>query len=302
MNLIDRIIEAALDDAKPIGSLLRMCLVLAHRLKNEELKLWTERELDGYRDLEMEDIPEYRVVRSVAKGLMLGPYGKSIKDQPIPAMILDEIHRFWADTVYLTQPIGSYDMKDTANGKGKLVIEWPANLVVLYQNKIMPGYTLNRAYQELPESCIVGLIENVRNRVLKLVLELKDQPRSNDGDKPEDIPEEKLRHFVTNIIYGGQNVIGSTTQNVQQIGDITIPKGDLNALRAALSQIGVSKDEAASLEAALEEDINEKGDRAEIGPRVKSWMDSIVSGGAKAGGQISISLITAAVCKYLGIG
>jgi hypothetical protein len=47
MQLIDEIIELAVDDRTSLSVLLRKCLVLSHRLKNERLKAWAEKELDG---------------------------------------------------------------------------------------------------------------------------------------------------------------------------------------------------------------------------------------------------------------
>ena len=49
--LLDDIIELATDDKQPITVLLRKCLILASQLKNERLKAWANKELNGYRTM-----------------------------------------------------------------------------------------------------------------------------------------------------------------------------------------------------------------------------------------------------------
>jgi hypothetical protein len=50
IKLLDEIVDLAVDDQTSLTVLLRKCLVLSHRLKNERLKVWAEKELDGYAD------------------------------------------------------------------------------------------------------------------------------------------------------------------------------------------------------------------------------------------------------------
>ncbi len=108
MPLLDEIVELAVDDRGSISVLLRKCLVLAHRLKNDRLKTWAENELNGYQDLDL--LPDYRKTPAPAKGLFLGGFGAAIGDQPLPSMVLDEEHRRFAETAMLIQPIEAYDL------------------------------------------------------------------------------------------------------------------------------------------------------------------------------------------------
>jgi hypothetical protein len=52
MTLLDEIIDAAVDEKVPIGTLLRKCLVLQQQVKNEKFRAWLDRELDGYDQME----------------------------------------------------------------------------------------------------------------------------------------------------------------------------------------------------------------------------------------------------------
>jgi hypothetical protein len=48
MKLLDEIIEGAVNDTQPIGTVLRKCLVLEQQVKNEKFRIWLNNELDGY--------------------------------------------------------------------------------------------------------------------------------------------------------------------------------------------------------------------------------------------------------------
>jgi AbiTii len=59
-SLIDQIQTDALDDAVPVATALRKCIVLGGQSGSEALRDWATRELQGY---EAEaDLPPYRVV------------------------------------------------------------------------------------------------------------------------------------------------------------------------------------------------------------------------------------------------
>ena len=48
MRLVDEIIQMASDSEEPLSNVLRKCPVLAFELKNETLKAWVEKELNGF--------------------------------------------------------------------------------------------------------------------------------------------------------------------------------------------------------------------------------------------------------------
>ena len=135
MKLLDEIIDLAASEKCSVPTLLRKCLVLAHTLKSDRLKVWAENELNGY-DPDDVGIPECRKTGAAAKGFFVGPFGAQIDNQPIPPGMLEERHRHFAVSVILFQPIASYEGVDA---DGYLVIEWPANLAVLYQEKFFQG-------------------------------------------------------------------------------------------------------------------------------------------------------------------
>ena len=108
MEVLDEIVDLAVDNSGPLSVLLRNCLLLAHTLKNQRFQTWAEKELDGYD--ETDELPEYRRVRVIAKGHFLGLIAQ-INDQPLPASVLEPEHRHFATEALLMQPIAAYDME-----------------------------------------------------------------------------------------------------------------------------------------------------------------------------------------------
>jgi hypothetical protein len=85
---VDEIVDLAASEKGSVATLLRKCLVLADTLRNNQLKAWAENELLGY-ERNHADLPEYRKVPAIAKGLFIAPRGGAINEQPIPSVMLE---------------------------------------------------------------------------------------------------------------------------------------------------------------------------------------------------------------------
>jgi hypothetical protein len=114
MRLLDEIIDLAVEDKTSLPVLLRKCLVLAHRLKNERLKAWAEKELDGYRDDDA--LPVYRETNTISKGVFFGAFGSKIENQPIPTAMLKKEHRAIVEKAYFRSPIAAYQLGSKEKG------------------------------------------------------------------------------------------------------------------------------------------------------------------------------------------
>lgn len=298
-KLLDEIIASFTQAEEPVARVLRRCLVLAYRLKNDKLKRWLERELNGYEATD--DIPDYRNSGGVAKGLLLGPMGAAIQDQPLPTHVLKEEHRHFAQGVALRQPIAAYE---GANFNENSMIPWPADLVLLYQGKFMEGYALNRAWQEIPASAIVGLVDSVRTRILTFALELKDQIGDPESDKAslDRLGPTAVERIFNVTIIGGANVLG----DVNELKIAAVGVGDLESLRSALVALGITDLEMESLEANLKLDADAKTPSSplSIGPRTNTWIaettNKLASAGLKLGNVAAEEAIKQLIRGFLG--
>jgi hypothetical protein len=222
MTLLDGIIETAVDEKVPIGTLLRKCLVLEQQVKNKKLRAWLDRELDGYD--QQEELPPYRVFNCVNKGLFIGLTVR-MNDQPIPIHIMEERDRKIVEKVLLHQPAASYEGRPDKSTDAAL--PWNPYLTAKYQTKFFQDgdLVLNRAWQAIPGSILVGLLDQIRTRVLRFALELKDNLPSNAADAKQVSPA-VVERSVVNHIYGGNILIASQAENMSQIAHTTIAVGD----------------------------------------------------------------------------
>jgi uncharacterized protein (DUF433 family) len=145
-SLLNQIQDAAVDAKEPIANVLRKLAVLASRLNNDELGAWAFRELNGYGT--DDELPEYRVVPAHASANLAGSFGSGYNNVTIPAALLPEKLRNFAERVYLRHPIASLEELATkdSKGSGELTFPWPGNLTALMQDKFN-GMVLVGAWQ-----------------------------------------------------------------------------------------------------------------------------------------------------------
>jgi hypothetical protein len=107
---------------------------------------------------------------------------------------------------------------------------------------------------------MIGLCEEVRNRLLRFALEIKSE-LGEVNDRASQVPPEKVQGAVNHYIFGGVNVFGGTVGSMTQIGEISIQAGDFAGLAEALKKLGVSDGEVEELKKAIETDHRGFGQR-----------------------------------------
>jgi len=301
--LLDDIINLATNNQQSITVLLRKCLVLAHHLKNERLKVWANKELDGYS--RGDNLPPYRLLSIVAKGNFSGSFGQQLRNWPIPAVLLEEEDRKWATTCHLIHGISAYEDLSKADD-GSVQSPWDPNIVLYYQKRISnQGFYLISAWQEIATSGIVAMLDSVRNRVLNMALEIQTEIGDNDKDLKKISPEESKRVDQTVIthIYGG-NVYMSTGQSNMTASTVlreqrNIVAGDWEHLSQVLRSAGVSEPDLDELSAASQQDGKK------LGPKVKEWIvkagPKVLSGGVKMGAAVGQAVLSEYLKQYFGL-
>jgi hypothetical protein len=297
MQLLDDIIQNAVDDKTTLSVLLRKCLLLAHQLKNEKLKAWAESELNGYQDFSV--LPPYRVIRTVARGAFVGPFGNVLNDQPLAASALPKNIRHWAETANLMQPIASYDVgKDAKGSPNGGTIQWPADLVNHFSDKFIKDWNLIRAHQDVPGTVFVSILDTVRTRILQLALELKDELGSKSTDISE-IPPKRVDQSVVNHIYGGNIIIAGHAENFAQIGSISVAQGNFSELSDAMKQLGIDDTAIVKLKQAMEADAAVDAGKLTLGQRTKKWLGDAGSYVSREGLKVSIDIAKTIVTKWV---
>ena len=287
MKLVDEIIEMASDGKRSLADALRKCLILAFGLKNEKLKEWVEKELNGYD--RNDEVPKYRQATLHSKGNFQGPFEACIPQRPLPLGVIAEQHRGLLVSS-LTQPIAAYE--GASEHEGQPVINWPPDLIVRYQAKFIQGYALTQAWQEVPTTVMVGLCEEVRNRLLRFALEIREE-LGHVSDNPASVAAAKVEAAVINHIYGGVNIIAASASDFTQMGNVTVHAGDFQSLANALLQLTISKNDIQAWKSAIE------ADSKTFGTRTKKWLASVEAKLRDAGLQIGVEVATAYVKSWL---
>lgn len=300
MSQLDEIINQCADDKVGISSILRKCLILASDIDNSTLGSWATQELNGYKS--HDDLPEYRRIGIQAKGHFDGSWGKSMRNVPLPGFILSENLRWWAETAYLLQPVGSYEpLLEQGGKKDNPQISWPQDMVAFYQSKFYEHFVLTMAWQEVPYSAIVGLIEGVRNRTLSLALDIRRDFGSEIG-KVGTLDAAKIERAVQYHIYGGNQVFADSASNVTFGNKIEIQPGDFQQLKAVLVDLGIANIDA--LQEALDADKATTGTHV-IGEKTGHWLKQLSLDAAKSvvkgGVDVAKTLATKAILAYAGL-
>jgi hypothetical protein len=159
---------------------------------------------------------------------LLPVYGSvALNNHPIPPALLREEDRNYAVRTNLFQPIAAYDGQ-TKSGR----LEWPADLLGRYQKKFVTDQVLVRAWQEISESTISGLLDTIKTRVLMFALELRHdlEPVRDDVSK---LPASKIAENVTLNIFGGTVLFGSLVEKIE------IGQGDWSGVASAMQKLRV---------------------------------------------------------------
>jgi hypothetical protein len=300
MKLLDEIADLATEDKQSVSVLLRKCLVLSYNLNNDRLKIWADKELNGYE--KDDELPDYRIAHTISKGTLLGGGGSILNDQPLNPQVMDAEHRHFATTVNFRAPIASYELGLGQKAENNPIIPWPPAITTRYQTSFVKGWVLNRAWQEIPASIIVGLVATVRNRILRFALELR-QELGSVNDNLANLPPSTIDHTVINYIYGAHNVIVGSAENVTQIGNIHIKEHDLKGLKQAISGLGIADSDVAELVSAIEYDSS--AGTPTFGERTKAWLKvlpgKLASGAVTVGVDVAKATAKQWLMQYFGI-
>ena len=301
-SLLDDIINFAVDGKQPLPDILRKCLLLGHELKNQRLKKWANQELNGYDSAE--DLPDYRLVQAGAKGHFMGPFGAQLNHYPLPSAILEDIHKDFARKIPLTQGVSAYEGTIHSSESTTLMFPWPTDMVLYYQRKFIRDFALVSAWQDVSKSSIVELLDAVRNRTLKMALEIKDELGTSYTDLHK-IQSKEAATNIQNIIFqntgGSTNVAfdGSSIDASTNTGNI-INVGDRQRLDEILGKAGLSHTDVQSLTESIKAD-GEKRPGSKVGAWVKDNAPKVVMGGVKIGAKIGAELLSAWLKQYYGL-
>lgn len=216
-GLIREIRASCLDAKASAGILLRQVRFLAVELKLHELDAWAVRELNGYEEIDIALLPQYRLLGMASVANFVGPFGNLLKRVPIP------LHTFPPEKQTTLKAILSSHQATKSivvyedlirSSKEFIGIEVPG-LQYHLSNSVYPQYTCIGVYGSVSRSYLVGLVEGVKNRIQSLTFELAARfPATGDDYMVK--PDASLTNVIQTIIYGGQPNIAIASREFTQ--------------------------------------------------------------------------------------
>ena len=304
MSLLKEIIAEAIAKTADVPRMLRLCLVLASKLKHEPLRDWVQHELEGYPP--NVHLPCYRVLRGRNYGEFMGGGLQGVLD--LPTSLLPEKLQPFYEKAELRDGISEYAhlLAKTTDGVGGLQMPWPMGLAIEYASKLVTHGQCIRAWIELSPAELAGMIDKVKTKVLAFALEIEaEAPDAGEIESPTSQPmkDERVSQIFSTTIQGGVQNYSAGGSNINQVAIGSIQAGNIESLISALQAVGLTDDDLEKLKSSLNQDAA-KGATG-IGEGVKAWLGDLAiragQGIAGVGVDVATGVVVQAIFTFLGI-
>jgi len=293
LSLLREIQEAATDSTIDISTVLRKAKILAARLQNPDFETWIDHELNGYEGAST--VPPYRRIGVVVQATISDGY-RQWDSAPVMTSFLPEKLQAWGAYAALNQPISAIAAM-VSRKDGQLQAPWPQEMAVKYGAKGYNGFECLGARQVINPSSLVGIVEQVRNRVLEFALKI-EAAAPEAGETPvgaaAPISQEKITQIFNTYVYGNSNNVAPAGSHVSQHSAATLQQGDLDSLLKYLREIGISDAAVGELQQATDSQPDKKA-------AAEGWLGKLAMSGATAATGAVFSLAAKAVAHYFGM-
>ncbi|MGO9232029.1 MAG: hypothetical protein ACLQKA_22775 [Bryobacteraceae bacterium] len=294
MTLLREIQEAATDSKVDISTVLRKAKTLAFRLQNREFENWVDRELNGY-DAGA-NLPPYRKIPVVARA-HLKSWNLHWNDAPIMTSFLPASLRDWGQWNYCGESISTIASMAGDGSEGMFQAPWPQELAVKYGAKGYNNFECLGAWQVINRSSLLGIVEQVRNRVLEFALRIEvavPGAGETQGDSTLSIPQETVAQIFYTNVYGDANNIAAGGSQIRQQTDSGVRAGDMGSLLRYLREIGIPNDQISALRQSTEKHPDKKA-------AAEGWLGKLAVSTATGAANAGVGLAATAIAHYFGL-
>lgn len=224
--LVPELVNMASDPAVATADLLRRSLVIAQRLAVPELAEWATLELNGYGIDAV--VPEYRILGGRPQAL--NPI-RGYQPMDFPTAEMTEM----LSIVNMRQPIAELEM--LAQGKSGVRVSYPVDIA----HRLRSGMRIPlEPSVALSVTQMLGIVEKVRNQILKFALDLEGKGVLGEGmtftPKEKQIVHENHVHF-SNITGSPLIQVGTNGSTQMQNHTAGVSLDELVSLVDALAKI-----------------------------------------------------------------
>lgn len=214
MSLLREIQDAAIDSKTDLASLLRQCKILAARLGSAEFGAWVDNELSGYKSVD--DLPDYRIFQVSSEGVFRGLLESERMD--IPSFSVPEEYREKLSHSYIMESVASIEVLVEKLDEGLPVEFWNPDFVAWIGKKIYRDMTCMKAWKVIPQTALIAILDEIRNRILNFVLQIEaENPAAGEAEiNSKPVPSEKVTQIFNTHISGDAQNVSIGGDNVQQ--------------------------------------------------------------------------------------
>lgn len=302
MELISDIINELVDSKKTITSPLLKTKVLASKLKNSELLIWVNNELNGYDP--HGDTPEYRKCMCDISGTYINGYTQ-YNDLPLPtAGLPNEFEKSIKQMVFYDS-VATLESLHQAELEVVLSVEVVAFIERNIQRMGNPQFQLLQAKKYTSVGTFVQILSVIRFKLLDFMLKLDEE--FGNLIKFEELQQKNKQITIimnNTIITKGDGNIVNTGDNSKIQTTISISKGDKETLVQKLSESGVAQEDSDELIKIIDTEIPDKK-TDKFGSKVNDWIQKMIGKALNGGWQIGIgtagNLLADLIKSYYGL-
>jgi hypothetical protein len=211
-DLIAQIEQDALDDAVPVATALRKCVILGGRSGSEELRDWATRELKGYG--REDELPDYRVIQAP---LMVDAVSGNVQithQQYPPSAIPEFAQEYISEKVELQYGAGSIE-EFARQPQVRLQPPGASDLVRIINGESgRPYQYIVSLYWSVAPAALRGVLDQIRTALTQLVAELRATMAGQEG-----VPSaEAADHAVQVIVTGKRSRVNVTAAQASGTG------------------------------------------------------------------------------------
>lgn len=147
-NLLQQIQTELVQPTNTFSNILRLALILAHRLNSESLKVWVTQELNGY--TQVETLPDYREIAARSFCSYLTVAGKSLYRHPKAQVNIDMEFVNQYEVMAGISDLEDMQAKTITEPKSVLQIDWMPDMFDAFAAYMQQqGGQLSRVWQEV---------------------------------------------------------------------------------------------------------------------------------------------------------
>ncbi|MCX7121754.1 MAG: hypothetical protein NTZ67_08320 [Gammaproteobacteria bacterium] len=290
MNSITRELQKeSLRTDTSISDLLLKALLVSRKLKLNELKIWIENELSGYKNTD--ELPFYRITQCQIR--MYNPYhGWG------PVLFSTKEQEKTFNRTHIMQSISEIESlrkKIDEKDHGYISMLLSSEQILMIQKMTSSDFPVECL---VPSTTIDKVCESVRKIILDWSLTLEEQGILGEDMSFTDKEKEKVGdiHQYTINFHG---ILGNVNNSkVDQNFDFSVNENDLSSLISALEELQIEKSDIIALSEAIKSD-KKPASKKTFGKNVSAWIGRITSKAAEGAYHVSVDVLTGIISKLI---